>query len=57
MDDLQLDLACVVLRIEQAQEDPDMRDYLVDRMATNDAPRLRKYLTEETLLEMRRAAH
>ena len=52
MDGLQLDLASVILRIEQAQADPGMRDFLVDRLATCDARRLRTYLEPETLAEM-----
>lgn len=49
---LQLDLAGAVLRIEQAHADPVLRDFLLERLVTCDVPRLRRYLTAETLAEM-----
>lgn len=41
------DVACAVLRMEQASTMVDsdaLRDLLIDRLATCDAPRLRRYL-------------
>lgn len=49
---LQLDLATAILRIEQAHADPDMAEHLLFRLATCDAPRLRRYLDAETVTEM-----
>lgn len=50
---LQLDLACAILRIEQAVREPEKAEFLLHRLSTCDAPRLRQYLTTETLAEMR----
>lgn len=54
MDPLQVDIACAVARIEQAAAamadgDEGFAAFLLDRLATCDAPRLRSYLRRETL--------
>lgn len=49
---LQFDLLCAILRIEQVGglgEDDVLRELLIDRLVTCDAPRLRRYLAPETL--------
>lgn len=46
-EEFQLDLTCAIARIEQAGRDPEMMEFLVHRLATCDAPRLRRYLTAE----------
>lgn len=52
MPDLELDIATVVLRIEQAAVNPSDAEWLLDRMATCDAPRLRRHLSAEMLERM-----
>lgn len=47
----ELDIATAVLRIEQAFQEPQSRDWLLYRLATCDAPRLREQLSER-MLEM-----
>jgi hypothetical protein len=53
--DVHIDIATVVLRIEQiaglAQDDA-LRDHLIDRLVTCDAPRLRRHLSGQMLAEM-----
>jgi hypothetical protein len=51
-DGLQRDLASVIARIEQASNEPEMADFLLHRLATCDVPRLRRYLTAETVTLM-----
>lgn len=48
---LQLDLLTVVARLEQIRDEGPgvLADHLLDRVLTCDLPRLRGYLTEETL--------
>ena len=46
---LQLDLLSVIARITQAHREPDMAHVLLDRLVTCDVPRLRGYLTPETI--------
>lgn len=49
VDQLQLDLACAVARMEQASREAGtpLGDLLLMRLATCDAPRLRKHLNSE----------
>ena len=48
-----LDIACAVLRIEQAAREGEvMRELLLDRLVTCDAPRLRKHISPEALEEI-----
>lgn len=54
MDPLQVDIACTVARIEQAASamadgDEGFAAFLLHRLATCDAPRLRSYLRPDTL--------
>lgn len=54
-DQLQLDLATVILRIDQVHSLPigdPLRELLIDRLGTCDSPRLRRYLTETTIAVM-----
>lgn len=46
---LQMDILSAVVRIEQAHEEPGMAEFLLYRLATCDAVRLRRHLTAETL--------
>ena len=47
---LQLDLLTVIVRLEQIQEQgPEPEHFVWDRVVTCDIPRLRGYLTPETL--------
>lgn len=52
MSDLDMDLASAILRIEQAHREPEMRDALLDRLATCDAVRLRQYVSPGMLARM-----
>lgn len=51
MEGLQLDLATLLVRLAQIAEDPDgtLAPLLLDRVLTCDLPRLRGYLTPDTL--------
>ena len=50
--DLQLDIATAVVRIEQAYAEPEMREFLLHRLITCDAPRLRSHLDAEHLQQL-----
>lgn len=47
MTPLELDIASVILRIRQAHDEPDKRDFLLHRLYTCDAPRLEQHLSLE----------
>lgn len=49
---LEIDIATAVMRIEQAGREPENADWLIDRLVTCDAPRLRRYLSDEILSSM-----
>lgn len=53
-DELQLDIGAAVLRMEQAWQEvgTPFGEHLLMRLATCDAPRLRRYLTPEILARM-----
>jgi len=46
---LQLDLLCAIARIEQVAGELESCSTTAERLATCDAPRLRRYLTADTL--------
>ena len=54
MTGLQLDLACAVARLEQAEREPGMREFLLYRLITCDLPRLRAHLDDEAQLMLAR---
>jgi len=59
MSSLQLDLATTVARIERALALPEgdwLRDHLLDRLLTCDAPRLRRHLEPEWAERLAEAA-
>lgn len=53
--DLQLDLVAAIARIEQIHdlpEDSPLRELLIERLGTCDAPRLRRHLSDESRREL-----